>query len=137
MSAAGPLPRRLALPEQLRAAGFTRLRLVVPGPYWQPGDVAAIVDWTPHAAGVWLQVHDRADVPAATIAAAQIVRGEWVYAPWRDTVDDEGVPYRTLVIYKRPPGEDDPFAATSAELDALVEEVMQDSARSSVAGGVS
>jgi len=73
MSAARPLPRRLALPEQLRAAGFTRLWLVVPGPAWQPGDGARIVDWGPH--GARLEVLDRAEVPASTTSAAQIMRG--------------------------------------------------------------
>ncbi len=122
MSAARPLPRRLTLPEQLRAAGFTRLRLVVPGPDWQPGDVAKIVDWTPHAEGAWLEVRDRAEVPASTTAAAQIMRGEWVYVPWRDHVDVNGEPYRFVMIYKRGPDEHDPQAAITAELTELVEE---------------
>ena len=95
MSAARPLPRRLALPEQLRAAGFTRLRLVVPGPDWQPGDVAKIVDWTPHAEGAWLEVRDRAEGPASTTAAAQIMRGEWVDVPWRNPC---GRQWRTVPV---------------------------------------
>ncbi len=122
MSAARPLPRRLALPEQLRAAGFTRLRLVAPGPEWQPSDVARIVDWAPHAEGAWLEVRDRAEVPASTTAAAQIMRGEWVHVPWRDHVDVHGEPYRFVMIYTPGPDEHDPQAAVAAELAELVEE---------------
>lgn len=123
MSAARPLPQRLALPEQLRAAGFTRLRLVVPGPEWQPGDVATIADWTPDPEGAWLEVRDRADVSAATTAAAQIMRGEWVDVPWSyDVADDDGTPYRFVMIYSRGPGDHDPQAAIAAELTELVEE---------------
>lgn len=121
-AAARPLPRRLALPEQLRAAGFTRLRLVVPGPDWQPSDVATILDRTPDAEGAWLQVRDRADVPAATTSAAQIMRGEWVHVPWSYHVDDGGVPFRFVVIYTRKPDDHDPQAAIAAELAELVDE---------------
>ncbi len=122
MSTALPLPRRLALPVQLRAAGFTRLRLVVPSPYWQPGDMATILDRTPHAEGAWLQVRDRADVPAATTAAAQVMRGEWVHVPWSYHVDDDGVPYRFVMLYRRGPDEHDPQAAIATELAELVGE---------------
>ncbi len=127
MSAARPLRQRLALPEQLRATGFTRLWLVVPGSHWQPGDVARIVDWGQR--GARLEVIDRAEVPAATTAAAQIMRDEWVDVPWTDHVDDDGVPFRFVVIYTPGPDERDPQAAIAAELTELVEEGTQGLAR--------
>lgn len=82
MSASRPSRQRHALPEQLRAAGFTSLWLVVRGPEWQPGDVARILDWGPR--GARLEVIDRAEVPKSTTAAAQIMRGEWVHVPWTE-----------------------------------------------------